>query len=287
MPAAVAELVGRRRNDGQQATREFKITGVTDDDAARTAMLADAACPTTVSIGGVTFERSLKGCGVDEDYTFSADGGLTVANGIWVGRATWAAPGGNEFEQPAGSFQLSFDITGQSTRVTHARAHINRYSRASTDDVTPDYKGAINVQEDDSVEGTDILVPYFSYTLTKTFSNATIAGGWVLNTARIVGSVNLATFHGFAAGELLLYRVSGQQRADGNWDVTFGFAVSFNETSLSVGDEITGIVKDGWDYLWVYYGKRDDTVTNQTHKRPVGAYVERLYRRTAYATLAI
>lgn len=283
--ALVRELGGKRRTDGRQHTREYIITQCTDDNDARDAMFASADCPATVTIGGVVFPRDVNTCGVDENYTHSTDG-TTIADGHWIGRATWKNPNGSSGGgfQTAGNFSLSFDITGQSTRIMHSRQTVNSYPAPGW--IMPNFKQAMNVQSDGTIEGTDIVVPYFSYTLTKTFSDDTIANGWVLTAGQIVGSVNSAAYHGFAAGELLLYRVSGQQRSDGNWDVTFAFAVSFNETALTVG-AITDIEKDGWDYLWIYYEETHDAQTNRTHKVPTAAYVERVYRRTAYTLLAI
>lgn len=289
MAAVVTERLGSRRTSGRQSQREYFITKATSDDEARTAMLG--VCPSTVSVGGVNFVIDVEQAEVEEIFTTSTDGS-EISTGIYAGSATWINP---QFSIPTGSFQLSFDISGQNVRITQSLRTVGAYAKADEGDPS-DFKGAINVQDDDTVEGTDIIVPYFNYTLTKTFSNETIEDGWVLDAAKIVGSVNSAEYNGFQAGELLLHRVAGQQRRDSDeadWDITFSFAVSFNESSLAIGATetspgiITGISKDGWDYLWVYYEARKDDATDRFHKVPIYAYVERVYRRTDYSTLAI
>lgn len=278
--AVVIERHGTRRSDGRSATREYQITQVTSDDEARSAMLA--AAPSTVIIGGIPYTRDNAQSGVDEIHTQSADG-TSISSGIWFGGVTWQRPGATGI-QPSGSFSLSFDISGQSVRITHSRETVSIWDTPGR--IGPDFAGAINAREDGTIEGVDILVPFFSYTLTRTYAASDISGAWVLTAARIVGSVNVSSYHGFEAGELLLTRVSGQQRSDGEWDITFSFAVSFNETDLRVGD-ITGIVKDGWDYLWVYYEETEDTARSRTNKKPISAFVERVYRRTNYSALGI
>lgn len=274
---AIRERTGRKV-DGRTAEREYIITGESSDANARAALIAHVS--DTISVSGITYNLNEAACGVEEILTKS-NNGVDISDGVWIGTAVWESPQGLT---PTGSFTLSFDISGQSTRITHSRQTVNAYPTALT--TKPNFKQAINVQADGTVEGVDILIPYFTYTLTKTFDESTIAGGWVLTAANIVGTVNSSEFHGFQAGELLLTRISGQQRPDGDWDVTFSFAVSFNEAGLAVGD-ITGISKDGWDYLWVYYEETHDTTTKRTHKIPVSAYVERVYRRTSYAALSI
>mgnify|MGYP000473184480 CR=1 FL=1 len=110
-----------------------------------------------------------------------------------------------------------------------------------------------------------------------------------------VGAVNNATYQGFPEGELLLTRVSGTQRSDpdneGDWDLTFSFAVSKNATDVPIGPTIYPDVtfvfptKRGWDFLWVYYDDYNDTSNNVVHKRPRYAYIEQVYRYVDYGVL--
>ena len=73
---------------------------------------------------------------------------------------------------------------------------------------------------------------------------------------------------------------------DDDWEITFRFAASPNASGISVGD-ISGISKKGWEYLWVRYADQEDTGSHAIVKRPVAAYVERVYDEGSFAGLGI
>jgi hypothetical protein len=74
--------------------------------------------------------------------------------------------------------------------------------------------------------------------------------------------------------------------SDDAWALTFRFAASPNRQDLTVG-AITGIAKDGWDYLWVQYGNAVDADAQALIRSPVAAYVERVYPRGDFTALGI
>ncbi|MEO0513610.1 MAG: hypothetical protein AAF108_12090 [Planctomycetota bacterium] len=105
----------------------------------------------------------------------------------------------------------------------------------------------------------------------------------------LTGKVNSGGFRGFAAGEVLFLGATGARRGTGpddDWEITFRFAASPNVTGLSVGS-INGIAKKGWEYLWVRYADQEDTSANTIVKRPVAAYVERVYDQGNFGGLGI
>ncbi len=51
--------------------------------------------------------------------------------------------------------------------------------------------------------------------------------------------------------------------------------------------EITGISKRGWDHLWVRYQDAEDSTAKALVKRPVAAYVERVYYDGDFSGLGI
>jgi len=63
-------------------------------------------------------------------------------------------------------------------------------------------------------------------------------------------------------------------------------AASPNRTGITVGS-IGGISKKGWEYLWVRYADVEDTGSNTLVKRPVAAYVEKVYEEGNFAGLGI
>ncbi|MBL8747065.1 MAG: hypothetical protein JNK58_12015, partial [Phycisphaerae bacterium] len=105
----------------------------------------------------------------------------------------------------------------------------------------------------------------------------------------LTGKVNSDPFREFQAGEVLFLGASGSKReASGgeDWEITFRFAASPNRTGIVVGP-ITGISKKGWEYLWVRYEDAEDAAAQAIVKRPVGAYVERVYSEGAFSGLEI
>ena len=60
------------------------------------------------------------------------------------------------------------------------------------------------------------------------------------------------------------------------------------QVDVSDGHDAPGALKKpGWAYLWVQYEDYDDTAAKSPGKRPVGAYVERVYDDDAFAALQI
>ena len=45
------------------------------------------------------------------------------------------------------------------------------------------------------------------------------------------------------------------------------------------------MAKAGWEYLWVQYRETDDTDAKSFARRPVAAYVEKVYESTSFASL--
>jgi hypothetical protein len=278
MPVIVEETHSGRRRSGRTAERTYYIKGAADETAALAALLTDVAVPTAID----ALPRNDAECTAEE-----------LEAGRYLGTAVYRSPDTVVFQTP-NSFSISFDISGQTTRITQSKQTMEIAGIAG--ETPKDFRGAINVQADGTVEGCDIIVAFLTYAVTYTFDNSSITGTYINTLAQIVGTVNNGAFHGYAAGELLLTRVSGQKRNDGSnyWDVTFGFSVSRNKTNLVVNqgaptDELITIAsKLGWDFLWTRYEERAaDASGGAWHKIPVAAYVERVFDFTNYALLNI
>jgi len=59
-----------------------------------------------------------------------------------------------------------------------------------------------------------------------------------------------------------------------------------NRSNIVVG-EITGIARKGWEYLWVRYADAKDDTAKAIVKKPVAAYVEKVYEEGSFAGLGI
>lgn len=158
-------------------------------------------------------------------------------------------------------------------------------SYAAPGRTAPNFRGAIGVTPD-AVEGIDVTVPVYHFSETHVIPSSLVTLGYKAALFFLTGRVNGSPFKGFAAGEVLFLGASGSKRGADDWEISFKFAASPNAVGLSVGN-ITGISKAGWDYLWVRYEDAEDTVAKALVKRPVAAYVERVYPWGNFASLGI
>lgn len=200
---------------------------------------------------------------------------------LWDGEAQYAPA---TFEQPeVGESSFSFDTGGGTQRITQSLATVASFAAPGL--TAPDFKGAIGVTAD-SVEGVDIAVPVYHFTETHVFDDTTVNDAFKGAIFVRTGKVNSDAFRGFALGEVLFLGAAGSKREDGDWAITYRFAASPNATGLTVGD-ITGVSKKGWEYLWVRYEDAEDGAASSIVKRPVAAYVERVYEEAAMAGMGI
>ena len=250
----------RETTIGDDSTVELRyvICGTDDDATANNALLANS--PTVY--GGLIRQTA---------HT------ERIAEDTWEGTVRYG-------EAPtAGDSSFSFDTGGGSQHLTQSLGTIGSY--AAPGRTAPNFRGAIGVTPD-AVEGIDVTVPVYHFSETHVVPNAAVTGGYKAGLFFLTGRVNGASFKGFAAGEVLFLGASGSKRGADDWEISFKFAASPNATGLSVGD-ITGITKAGWDYLWVRYEDAEDPAAKALVKRPVAAYVERVYPWGNFSSLGI
>ena len=208
-----------------------------------------------------------------------------VGLGMWDADITYSLPPANQSAQ-AGQPTFSFDTGGGMQHITHSLATIGSFAPAGK--TAPNFKSAIGVTAD-SVEGVDIVVPVYQFSETHVLSDSFVTDLYKVALFTATANVNADTFRGFAPGSLLFLGASGSRRGDpngtgtGDWEITFRFAASPNVTGQTIGD-ITGISKKGWEYLWTRNEDVEDAASNTIVKQPSGAYVERVYQETIFAT---
>ena len=200
-----------------------------------------------------------------------------VAETVWEGSVRY----GLKEPPETGDSTFQFETGGGTTHITQSLSTSGKY--APPGKTAPDFKGAIGAAND-SVEGTDVTVPVYNFSETHYIPVANVTGAYKATLFALTGKVNNASFKGFAAGEVLFLGASGSQRGQDDWEITYRFAASPNVTGLQVGD-ITGIDKKGWEYLWVRYADAEDQ--NVLVKRPIAAYVERVYESGDFSQLGI
>lgn len=185
--------------------------------------------------------------------------------------------------QQEGQETTSFDTGGATTHITQS---LGTTAYAPSGKTAPNFMGAINVTKD-GVQGVDIHIPGLQWQRTRRFDPSFVDNDYINVLKALTGTINQDEFCGTDPGETLFLGATGnQQNANLPWDITFRFASEENVTDLTVGN-ITGISKNGWQYLWVRYYDVDDTDSNQLVKQPLAAYVEDVYYPGDFSQLGI
>jgi len=243
------------------ATTRYWVTGETDE----TVVLSTLTAALPIALGGLT-RTNIR---IEP-----------ISDGAWDAEITYNLVSNAPTAQP-GQPTFSFDTGGGTQHITQSLLTVS--STPAPGLTAPDFKGAIGVTKD-SIEGVDIVVPVYQFTETHVLKPELVDDTYKRLLMTTTGRFNTDNFAGFLAGEVLFLGASGTQRGDGDWEITFRFAASENADSLQVGD-ITVVSKFGWDYLWTRYEEAVDAASNTIVKRPVAAYVERVYNGATFANL--
>jgi hypothetical protein len=221
-----------------------------------------------------------------------------LGDDAWQLEVSYVKEGAEDPEQPDPMRRTrSFDTGGGTQHITQSQPvgegqtldFESRYPSGAANQ-----SGAIGV-DGDSVNGVDIVVPALTWTETYDVPHQFVTAQYIKNLSKVTGTVNANTFRTFPAGEILFLGASGSQewdsdKGDGPWNLSYKFVQSPNAGSgktlppLTIGS-ITGIEKDGHDYLWVRY--EDAVQSNALIKRPKAVYVNQVYRRENFAQLGI
>lgn len=173
----------------------------------------------------------------------------------------------------------------------------------------------------ESAEGVDVIRPAFSFTLKKKIPDSQLdqevigrlAGicesefGEVLTYRKLLiamtGCVNSQPFRGWSAGNVLFEGVSSTPSVeydddDAEFDavnrrwyanpivthnITFKFKCNFS-AEIPVGANAS-VTKEGFQYLWIYSRKQDDSTTGVTLEYPQTAVVNDVYTKRDFALL--
>ena len=264
MPTTVTERTAGRRLNDDTAERSYIIRGTDDEATARTDLITEA--PSTIGA------KILTDAEVDE-----------IDDSVWIGTVRYTEPGATTERLEVNDTRRSFSVSGQTVNIKQS---IDTISRTVAIGDAPDFKGAINA-DGERVEGTEIIVPNYTYSVNKVIAAASIDNSYKAILNNLVGKVNDESFEGTAAGESLLLEVTGTERDDGSYDMQFSFAGNPNATSISVGGSITVAAKKGWEYLWILYERIVDVDAKALVQQPKAAYVEKVYEVGDFSDLGI
>lgn len=191
-------------------------------------------------------------------------------NSVWKGTVSYG-----QFQTVQGKWNLDFDTSGGTIRVTHSKA-----MRAKFGTDAPDTR-AIGAH-DGQVDGCDIVIPALKLTWSFNHPIMGLPMSRVKTLARYTGYVNSAAWMTFDANELLFIGCSGSMGAETETTVRYNFIASENATGLTIGS-IANIAKKGHDYLDVIW--QDEVVSGKDVKTPKYVYTHRVYDETAFDTL--
>ena len=153
-------------------------------------------------------------------------------------------------------------------------------------DPAPDVNG-IGDQGKGRVAGVDVQIPAFGYNVTTELDPANVTTLYIKSLYLQTATVNNAPFKIFARGEALFMGATLVQNTSERFiQASFAFIGSVNATDLAIGD-ITGIVKEGHQYLWTRYRTDEDAAAKTLVEKPIAAYVEQVYPYSNFATIGI
>jgi hypothetical protein len=250
-------------------TWEYVFKGSADRKAIRDEALAQTPYSRTATDGYHTLIRKgihLSAKYVDENDPDRSYWGVEIEYGPW--------PQGQSDE--TGKTEYSFDTTGETFRATQSRKTVAAYS--ATSNGPPNFGGALNVTRNsdgtNDVEGVEIYVPSFSWSVRKYVDDDAITGDYKRTLASLTGTVNSAPYAGLDTGEVLFMGARGSQRSQDDWEIDYEFSTSPNRRDFYVGN-INVPFKYGWDYMWVRYAA--DENGGELVEVPRHVYIERLY----------
>ncbi|MEM1213441.1 MAG: hypothetical protein AAGI68_14230 [Planctomycetota bacterium] len=282
MAITMTEAYQSRSVSGDSGVRTYIIRGTTSDTAAYGQLVGGAPSSMVLTTGTVlTLNRKQSSVRELAGDTADAD------TGIWRGRAVYSRPEVAEETEAGNLSRKSFDIALETIRVYNSRQTVNSYAASGT---PADFGGLINVTkqgEQLAAGGVDIPHGVFTWEEEHIFSAASVTNSYINGLINLVDDtpVNNDTFRDAPAGSVRYLGTSGTTRDDGDWALTFRFAGSKNVTGLEVGD-ITGITKDGWDYLWTFNEETVDP-NGLLIVKPKFAYVERVHKRGDFSVFGI
>ena len=292
MPITIAEKFASRKGDAQSRDLLYVAVGSSDDVAVRAAVLDTAPGATDDGLPRRDTQTILE----------------PVAPLIWDATVHYGLE--NRQPQAGDDPDFSFDTTGGTQHITHSNPDYGSIGRYGINgDSAPDNGGSIGATAD-GIEGCDIVVPVFHFAETHFFAPDYVTDDYLTILYTLTGTLNVAAWRIFEAGEVLFLGASGARHGTKPWAIGYRFAASPNKykaatdadamrrqivipagvTTSGTAKNITITRKDGWDYFWV---RSIPSVIQGTSiaacltMTPRHAYVHPVYRRTDFTQLAI
>lgn len=253
-----------------------------------------ASCPASKSIYGLALNSV--------DYDISGTDKPGKYNGTVSYKHVSATP---QQDAPAsnGDEKLSFSFSGGQTFFNYAISQTKHNVSHATITVPTarDFNNLLDVKGDPSSgfesQGIEAPIPSSGFqvrTRQTLGANAAAVNAKVRDLIGVILKKNDASFRGLNAGECLLLGFSGEERIDGDFDMTYDFAVSLQEdytsTPLDLGNGFTsaiGKIVKGFELIWIFYETYEDTASNTAWPMPTGVYVADVFEDVDFSTIGI
>ncbi len=265
----IRELSGRSgmdSADNNTGMRRWLVRGNSDPIVCRATLIAYAANIGLYSYDGLGLKNM--------DWALYSEGGPDA----------WEFVANYDYTPEVGGCTISIDTTGATVNTQSA---FSQTRFAASGETAPDFKESINVDADGNPQGVSKIIPSLKITV-----KAKIAGEYITSPCayaqvlyECTGKVNDAEFLCFAAGEVLFLGATGDLVSE-DPVLSFAFEISPNVTGYSIGG-ITGINKDGHDYIWFNFKQEQDTATGLKVATPRAAYVAKVYEEADFSTMKI
>ena len=238
-----------------------------DANTVKAALLSYA--PITNSPPGAMYAWPRRGITLDE---------VSASMGVWKATITWASL----------AYQYAVKIGGHQQQVRQSKSTVHTYGSK-----VPDTKKAIG-WDGRTVHGCSIYVPQRTWTESVEIPMSQYTFDYEDAVDALQQKpVNSGSFRGWDPGEVLFLGMQAQLSTQ-NPDfvsASFDFSAQWNNSSangnlLTIGS-LTGIEKNGWDYLWVIYTPQTDGTAQVLVPVPKNVFVERVYDYGDFSVLNI
>lgn len=262
---------GQVKFNDPSTTLEFWVHGTSNENLL--VAYVNNMLPTTYTINGQTLWF--------DHYTYEA-----------YPNATWTVTA--HYKKNGNSSELVIKSGGGHAKRYQSLETVNWYNCVEPLLDPPDFQKAINVTEH-GCEGVDMPVRKFEFSISKRISVGSMPGDYLMTLFELQNCVNVndytIAYNGmiltFLKGTLLFTGFPLKFTSEYSMDITYEFAAEHGiwaHDELTIGDS-DFIEKEGWEYLWVHY--REQVDAGYTIKRPIGAYVERVFEYADFSWFII
>lgn len=217
-----------------------------------------------------------------------------ISRTVYEASVTW------ESFKPVGETILRFSTAGQRVPVSAAVQHINSYDAAGVASDVGEYSGIIGLGKNGrfgEVKKVDTVGRNLTFNIDMTFTSGTITTSYINTLYGLTGTVNNATFQGFASGEVLFLGADASDSDVDNDSISFAFSCAPNISNGVVGNDNTGAggitySKLGHDFLWAEYEGEEDSLPDKvgqdnTMRKLSKIHIERVYQFADFSLLGI